>query len=124
MIFRQPSRQIWNAPDTAKINIVDKEIIVDTPFTDTMKLVFEKLISKTSYTKKTNQCGADGTEFQFVTFVYGQGQITGCTWDCAEGERMKTLLDIVSFLQKACPDKSLKENRKIILDKCRFLLIN
>ena len=107
-----------------QINIIDKEIIVDTSFSDTLKLVFEKLISKTAYAKKTNQCGADGTEYQFITFINGQGQITGRTWDCCDGKMMKTLLEIVSFLQKICTENSLDDNRETILDKCKFLLTN
>lgn len=124
LIYRQPSTHIWSASDTAKINISDKKIIVDTSFSDTLKLLFEKLIFETSYTRNTNQCGADGTEYQFITFINGQGQITGRTWDCADGKRMKTLLDIVSYLQKVCTDNSLKKYRKNILDKCKFLLAN
>lgn len=124
LIYRQPSLKIWNAPDIIKIRITDREVVLDTPFVDTLKLVFEKLISKSGYSKNTNQCGADGTEFQFVTFVEGQGQITGRTWDCAEGKRMETLLDLVSLLQKTCVDNSLKKNRTEIIYKCKLLLEN
>jgi len=124
LMFRQPSIKIWSKADTTKITTVDKTISVDSSFTETLRLAFEKLILESMYSKKTNRCEADGTEFQFITFQKGQGQITGRTWDCAESKRMKTLLDLVNLLQKVCVENSLKKSRSAIINKCNFLLAN
>lgn len=124
LIYREPSSHIWSTSDTTNITVIDKKIIVDTFFCDTLKMVFEKLILETAYAKNTNQCGADGTEYQFIIFIKGKGQIIGRTWNCAEGKRMKALLDIVSFLQKICSENLSNSYRENILNKCKFLLAN
>ena len=121
LVLREPSVKISNAPNNTTIRTVDKVIWIDSILSNSLKLVFKKMIFESNYIKVTNECEADGIEYQFITFEKGIGQMAARTWSCAESKRLKTLMEIVALLRSSCLNNSLKTHRKTILDKCRIL---